>query len=184
MKKIVIFILFAGLNNIIWSQEELVILQDEPVEFNADGFYIKNVVDARGNKENIGFVQKGVFKKTKIDADLKGGVKKAVFDFLEENFDQDKNGVPIVLHITRLEISESKSLPITGKAEIEIEFFREKEGSIAKLYQSEAFVEQPAVNVTKTHEARIREVIATCLRSFNESDWKTVEPVYFKENEQ
>lgn len=180
MKKILIFILFATLSNIVWSQEEMVTLQDEPVNFDADGFYIKNVVDARQNKENIGFVQKGVFKKTKIDADLKEGVEKAVFDFLEENFNQDRKGVPIVLHITKLEISETKSLPISGRAEIEIEFFRERDGSIAKLYQSEAFVEQPAVNVTKTHEARIREVISTCLESFNESDWKTINPVYIK----
>jgi hypothetical protein len=181
MKKLVVLLLFLSWNSSVWSQNEMISLQNESIEINVDGFYIKDVVDVRENKENIGFVQKGVFKKTKIDANLKGGVEKCIFDYLKGNFSQNKNGVPIVLHVTKLEISETKSLPISGKAEIEIEFFRERDGSLAKLYQSEAFVEQPALNVTKTHEARIREVIATCLQSFNESDWKTLEPVYFKE---
>ena len=181
MKSILVILLTLGIYFPGYSQDEIIELQNEPIEFDADGFYIKKVVDARKNKDDIGFVQKGVFKKIKVDAQLKDGVEKAVFDYLKENFDQDKNGIPIVLHITELKISESSSLPISGKAEIKMEFYRFKDGSIGKLYESEAFVEKPAVNVTKTHEERIREVIATCLESFNKSDWKTVEPMYYKE---
>ncbi|MFW5832175.1 MAG: hypothetical protein ACOCVA_07965, partial [Prolixibacteraceae bacterium] len=183
MKSISILLILSVIHFIGFGQDETIQLQNEPIEFDADGFYIKKIVDARENKGDIGFVQKGVFKKTKVDAQLKGGVEKAVFDYLEENFDQDKNGVPIVLHITELKISESSSLPITGKAEVKIEFFRFKDGSIGKLYESEAFVEKPAVNVTKTHEERIREVVSTCIESFNKSDWKTAEPMYFKEKQ-
>jgi len=183
MKKIIIFVLFVGWSSILWSQEETITLQDEPIEFDADGFYIKKVVDARKNKDDIGFVQRGVFKKTKVDANLKGGVEKAIFSYLQQNFDQEKNGIPIVLYITELKISETKNLPITGKADIKMEFYRFKDGSIGKLYESEAYVEKPAVNVTKTHEERIREVISTCLRSFNKSDWQTADPMYYKEKE-
>jgi len=74
-------------------------------------------------------------------------------------------------------------VPNTGKAEIKMEFLREKDGSLGKLYAAESFVEKPAMNVTKTHEQRICEVIVSCLESFNESDWKTIEPAYFKEEE-
>ena len=183
MKKIIFFALLVGFTNILWSQNETIELQNEPIEFDADGFYIKKVVDARENKDDIGFVQKGVFKKTKVEAHLKGGVEEAILNYLKENFDQDNDGIPIVLHVNELKISETKSLPITGKAEIKLEFYHFKDGSIGKLYESEAFVEKPAVNVSKTHEERIREVITTCLESFNNSDWKTVEPVYFKEKE-
>ena len=183
MKTILVLFILTGIHFIGFSQDETIELQNEPIEFDADGFYVKKVVDTRKNKDDIGFVQKGVFKKTKVEAHLKNGVEKGIYTYLQENFNQDRNGVPIVLHITELEISETKSLPIAGKAEIKIEFYRERDGSIGKLYESEAFVEQPAVNVTKTHEERIREVISTCLESFNQSDWKTVEPVYFKEKQ-
>ena len=181
MKKYLVFILLFGIYNLSWSQEELITLENEPVEFEADGFFIKKVTDAREEKDNIGFVQKGVFKKKKLDADLKNGVETAVYKYLKENFTQDASGVPIVIHITELEISESTGLPINGVAEIRMEFFREKDGSIGRLYAAESFVEKPAVNVTATHEERIREVIVSCLENFNESDWQTISPMYFKD---
>ncbi|HKL34555.1 MAG TPA: hypothetical protein VJ919_18590, partial [Tangfeifania sp.] len=81
----------------------------------------------------------------------------------------------------KLNISESSSLPIKGMAEIRMEFLREKDGSLGKLYQADSYVEKPAVNVTATHEERIREVIGSCLENFNESDWQTISPMYFKE---
>ena len=181
MKKYLVFIVLFGLHNVLWSQEEMITLENEPIEFEADGFFIKKVTDAREEKDNIGFVQKGVFKKKKIDADLKNGVETAVYKYLKENFTQDASGVPIIIHITELEISESSSLPIKGMAEIRMEFFREKDGSIGRLYAAESFVEKPAVNVTATHEERIREVIVSCLENFNESDWQTISPMYFEE---
>ena len=184
MRAAIIILFVFGLHQIVWSQDELIVLQNEPIEFKADGFYIKNVEDVRADKENIGFVQKGVFKKTKIDAHLKGGVGKAVYNYLKENFRQDTNGVPIVIRITHLEISETSSLPITGKAGIKIDFCRDKNGSLGKLYNAEAHVEKPAVNVSKTHEERIREVIVTCLESFNDSDWETISPMFFKEGKE
>lgn len=181
MKKYLILILVFGLYHSLYGQEELITLKNEPVEFEADGFYIKKVTDVRDAKENIGFVQKGVFKKKKVDADLKGGVKTAISNYLEDNFTQDPSGVPIVIRITELKISETTGLPVKGEAEITMEFFREKDGSLGKLYKAESYVEKPAVNVTNTHEERIREVITSCLQNFNESDWETIEPMYFKE---
>lgn len=184
MRACIVILFVFGVHQIIWSQDELIVLQNEPIEFKASGFYIKNVIDARSDKENIGFVQKGVFKKTKIVANLKGGIEKAIYDYLKENFSQDLNAVPIVICITQFRISESNSLPIIGKAEIKIDFCRGKNGSLGKLYKAEAYVEKPAVNVSKTHEERIREVIVTCLESFNDSDWKTIDPMYFKEGKE
>ena len=181
MRAFFIILFVFGIHNIILAQEEAIVLQDEPITFSANGFYIKNVIDARKDKSNIGFVQKGVFKKTQVDAKLKGGVEKAIYNYMKENFSQEPNAVPIVIRITKLEISESKSIPVKGKAEIAMEFCREKNGSLGKLYDSEAFVEKPAVNVTKTHEERIREIITSCLKSFNDSDWKSINPVYIKE---
>ena len=183
MRTFLIILFVFGLHQIVWSQEGLIILQNESIEFEADGFYIKKVEDVRANKENIGFMQKGVFTKTKIDANLKGGVEKAIYNYLKENFRQDTNGVPIVICITQLEISETPGLPITGKSKIKIDFCREKNGSLGKLYNAEAYVEKPAVNVSKTHEERIREVIVSCLESFNNSDWETISPMFFKESD-
>jgi len=181
MKKSLVFLLIVGFHTIGWAQKEMITISNDSIEFKADGFYIKKIIDAREEKENIGFVQKGVFKKKKVDADLKNGVENAIADFLEENFMQDSSGIPIVIRVTKLEISESSTLPIKGMAEIRMEFLREKDGSLGKLYQAESFIEKPAVNVTATHEERIREVIVSCLQNFNESDWQSISPIYFKE---
>jgi hypothetical protein len=181
MRAFVIFLFVFGFCNISRAQEELIVLQNEPVEFKADGFYVKKVIDKRPNKENIGFAQKGVFKKTKVAVNFKYGVEKAVYTYLNENLEQDAGEVPIVICITELSVSESSGLPVTGKAEIKMDFCREKNGSLGKLYAAEAFVEQPAVNVTKTHEERIREVIANCIENFNSSDWQSIDPMYIKE---
>jgi len=183
MRTTLIFLLLFGLHSMLLAQEELIELNNEPIEFEADGFYIKKVTDSRSNKDSIGFAQKGVFKKDKVPARFKDGLEPAISNFLKDNFRQDSSGVPVVMRVTYLHVSETMGVPATGKAEIKLEFLREKDGSLGKLYKSEAFVEKPALNVTKTHEQRIREVIATCLENFNESDWKTIEPVYFKEGD-
>ncbi len=175
--------LFVGIHSLLSAQEEVITLQNVPMEVRAHGFYIAKVVDARKKQENIGFVQKGVLKKKKLDATMEGGVAPAIYKYLEQSFTQDEAGVPIILYITQLQISESTGLPVTGKAEVKMEFYREKNGSIGKLYAAEAYVEKPAVSVTKTHEERIREVIENCLGNFNDSDWQTITPMYFKEGE-
>mgnify|MGYP006298226009 CR=1 FL=1 len=181
MKFTLVFLLLFVLTGWVKGQDELVVLKNEPIEFEADGFYIKKVTDGRSDKESIGFIQKGVFKKKKIQANFKDGLEKALFNYLDKSLIQDKNAVPVIVKVTHLHISESKDLPVKGKAEVKMEFYREKEGSIGRLYEAEAFVEKPAVNVSKTHEERIRSVINTCLKSFNESDWKSITPVYFQE---
>jgi hypothetical protein len=121
-----------------------------------------------------------VFKKNKVPARFKDGLEPDILNFLKEIFRQDKSGVPIIIHVASLKISESMGVPITGKAEIKMEFLREKDGSQGKLYVAESFVKKPAMNMTKTHEQRICKVIVSCLESFKESDWKTIEPEYFK----
>jgi len=183
MKAVFVFIFLFGMYDIATGQEELIVLQNEPVDFEVEGFFIKNVKDGRANKESIGFVQKGIFKKTKVKASFKDGLETAVYNFLEKSVRQDNTSVPVILRITRLNISESQSLPVKGRAEVKMEFYRERNGSIGKLYEAEAFVEKPAVNVSKTHEERIREVIITCLKSFNESDWQSGTPMFFEERE-
>lgn len=183
MKPVFIFIFLLGLYSIAAGQEELIVLENEPVDFEAQGFFIKGVTDGRTDTSSIGFIQKGLIKKRKIPAHFKYGLEKTIYNYLEQSLEQDKKSVPVVLQITHLKISESEGIPVKGKAEVKMEFYRERNGSLGKLYEAEAFVEKPAVNVSKTHEERIRSVINTCLKSFNESDWESISPVYFQEQE-
>ncbi|MFW5822411.1 MAG: hypothetical protein ACOCU7_03400, partial [Tangfeifania sp.] len=62
MRTTLVLVLLFGLHSILFAQEELIELSNEPIEFEADGFFIKKITDAREEKDNIGFVQKGVFK--------------------------------------------------------------------------------------------------------------------------
>ena len=45
MRAVLIILFVFGLHQIVWSQEELIILQNESIEFEADGFYIEKVED-------------------------------------------------------------------------------------------------------------------------------------------
>jgi hypothetical protein len=86
MKAVFIFIFLFGFCSIAYGQEEFIELQHEPVDFKAEGFFIKNVIDGRADKESIGFVQKGIFKKTKVYDSFKHGLETAIYNSYVTSF--------------------------------------------------------------------------------------------------
>jgi hypothetical protein len=177
MKRILI-VLFVIFNSFCYSQEKVIELKNEPVEIEINDFYISVVIDGRQNQENIGFVQTGIFNK-KVKADLVGGVESSIYQYLKTSFSFDTNKIPIVVKIIYLNISEKTAFSNEiGRAEIKLEFYKVAGGKLGKIYESEAFVEEPGMDVTKGHEKRIRSVLKTCINSFNNSDWKSINPEF------
>ena len=177
MKKILI-VLFIFFHILSYGQKKLIELKNEPVDIKLNGFYISSVIDGRENHDNIGFVRVGMFNK-KVNADLSGGVEHSVLNYINNSLIVDTNLVPIVIKIVYLNISENTTFSSEiGRAEIKVEFYQLEDGKLGKLYETEAFLEEPGMDVTKGHEKRIRKILITCLKSFNNSDWRSNLPVY------
>jgi hypothetical protein len=74
MRTTLVLVLLFGLHSILFAQEELIELSNEPVEFEADGFYIKKVTDGHANKNSIGLHKKECLKRIKFRPGLKMGL--------------------------------------------------------------------------------------------------------------
>jgi hypothetical protein len=175
MKKI-IFILTALIQGVTYGQEKLIKLTAEPLNLDLKNFYISEVQDGRTEKTSIGFAQVGLFNKT-VPANLEGGVENAIASYLNESLKADKTGTPIILRITQLEISE-KTNPASefGRAEIKVEFYRTFNDRPEKIFETGFVTEDSKIDVTNSHEKRIRQALTACLTSFNNSDWQSVMP--------
>lgn len=171
-------VLLIILGSIGYAQEKIIALKNDPIDMDVAGFYISDVIDGRKNQENIGFAQVGMFNRV-VDVDLEGGVEKSVFNYLTESLPMDTLDTPIVLKIVYLYVSEKTSMfTETGRAEIKVEFYKASDGKLGKIYGAEALIEEPGADVTRGHEKRIRSVLTTCINSFNNSDWRSIEPEF------
>jgi len=84
-----------------------------------------------------------------------------------------------VIKIAHLNISEKTTFTNEiGRAEIKLEFYKVNNGKLGKIYETEAFVEESGMDVTRGHEKRIRSVLKTCINSFNNSNWKSKKPEF------
>lgn len=175
MKKI-IFILTALIQGVSYGQEKLIKLTAEPLNLDLKNFYISEVQDGRTDRTSIGFAQVGLFNKT-VPANLEGGVENAIASYLNAALKTDKTGTPIILRITQLEISEkTNAASEIGRAEIKVEFYRTFNDRPEKIFETGFVTEDSKIDVTNSHEARIRQALTACLTSFNNSDWQSVTP--------
>lgn len=175
MKKL-IFILTALIQGVTYGQEKLIKLTADPINLDLKNFYISEVQDWRDNKTNIGFAQVGLFNKT-VPANLEGGVEYAIGNYLNASLKADKTSTPIILRITQLDISEKTNFSSEiGRAEIKVEFYRMFNDRPEKIFETGFVTEDSKVDVTSSHEKRIRQALTACLRSFNNSDWQSVTP--------
>lgn len=160
------------------GQQKLITLKNEPLTIPVKGFYILDVIDGRENQNNIGFALVGMFNK-KVDVNLVGGTENAILKYLKNSLPSDVNGAPIIIKILHLDVSEQINFTSEkGRAEIKVEFYRYNDGELGKFHTAESFREEPALDATLGHEKRIREVLATCISSFNDADWQSVTPIY------
>src|SRR6056297_2350434 len=81
MKRILI-VVFVILSLSGYSQKKIIELSWVPVDIQMNGFYISDVIDARENQDNIGFIQTGTDNKT-VAVDLKNGLESSVYNYMK-----------------------------------------------------------------------------------------------------
>jgi len=134
-------------------------------------FYIAEVIDNRTDKSRIGIVQSGGSGALRL-AQFEYGLENDLEAYLKSSLPKtDPQQVPVIMAVNRLEISEKDvATGETGLADISVDFFKDD----LKLFSTHQHVEANATDVTKLHEANIRQAIAKSLFAFDESNWIAV----------
>jgi len=176
MSKTFLFILLLA--TVTTGQEIFIKLKREPLSISNRTFYIKDIVDARANPNDVGFAQTGLFNK-KVLVKFASGIKSELLDYFQEALPQKEGQAPIILQLLILRVGERTGVfSEKAKAEAKIAFYIEREGRWGKVCETAATHESGGMDVTKSHERNLRIVIEKCLQTFAASDWKTAEPVY------
>ncbi|HWK08316.1 MAG TPA: hypothetical protein VNS58_32040 [Puia sp.] len=81
-------------------------LKQERLMAKPANFHITAVKDDRADTSTIGSVRAGIFSRKEVSLNLPGGAAKALDEFLKTNLAQQEQRLPIVLHISQLEVAE------------------------------------------------------------------------------
>ncbi|WOK04847.1 hypothetical protein RT717_17330 [Imperialibacter roseus] len=167
--QLLLCLLFIGLlSGTSFAQKTYVIkLNPDYINIPNRSFYIDQVIDNRTDKSRIGIVHNG----TQRLAQFEYGLENSLEGYLKSAFPTTTQEIPIVMVINRLEISEKPAnVGEVGYADISVDFFT---GEI-KLFSTDQHVEVTGNDVTKLHEANIREAVAKTLFAFDDSNWVSV----------
>jgi hypothetical protein len=174
MRKIsILFVLVLSVIK-IYAQDSIIELKKEPINIPNRNFFIDNVIDGRKTQGNIGVIRMGVWGK-RVRYYLKSSLSAEIFDYLNNSFPKDSSKIPITLKVIYLNISQSKTYYAKiGKAEIKVEFYRNMNNKLLKLFETKAVSEEQDYGVNNDNEYRIRKALTACLKSFNSSNWQSI----------
>lgn len=164
-------------------------LEPARFEITSPSFYIKEVIDSRKDKQNIGYTKDDLDEKVAIT--LKSGVPKAMQEFVSQSLVQTPQATPIILQVFYLQVKEEQtsSSEITARAEIKLVFYEKeqvskypgKHGTVsrsvgAKLkkiysiehYEDKVFAASAQADIVGSQEKRIRSLLEYCLKKFAE----------------
>jgi hypothetical protein len=174
MKKSILFLLAVAVAGFViltgpetaFSQETRVIkLKGERLTAKPLNYHIIGIKDDRKDTATVGSVRSGVFSKKEVSLNLPGGAARALDDFLKAYLVQDSNTLPIVLHISQLEVAEQ-----TGglKSESEVRMTVTFYGGEQKIieYKGSNTI-QAGVDATRFIEQLIRKSLDNVLQQFD-----------------
>ena len=140
-------------------------LKGERLTVKPLNYHIIGIKDDRKDTTTIGSVRSSVFSKKEVSLNLPGGAAKALDEFLKAYLVQDPNSLPIVLHLTQLEVAEQ-----TGglKAESEVRMTLNFYGGGQKIieYKGSNTI-QAGVDATRYIEQLIRKSLDNIFQQFD-----------------
>jgi len=164
-------------------------LINETISLADRKFYIDSVIDNRVDKSNIGTISNGLLG-PKCSMQLKGGFTNSLKAFFDNSLPQEKDQIPIIVKINKLEISELKrATEEYGFADIAVEYYHGND----LLFSNKQHIQVSNIEVNRLHEENIREAFRKSLLEFNQSKWlskvdgngaevKTQEPIALAAN--
>ena len=170
MKKIVLFFILIIAFATSYSQVTTRFISLNPdSSFKEIPFYSVDVIDARTNKENIGYVFKGIGNK-RIPAQFEDGFLPHLNKFCTTILPKEDAKIGLILIIRKLSITDHTNAQYSySDCQIEIEFAKKIED---KLYSLGIFDTQLIGNTNRNlHSKRIEEGVFHCLRKLNRTNW-------------
>ena len=167
---IFLVIIFSSTQN-LYSQnpggkEYLINFKSDSAIFTNFDFYISEVIDARDNKDNIGYIMRGPFLINR-PIDFEEGLEHSFLEYLNKIIiNKNFNAEPIKLRIRELNVSEEGDFCIGEEAicSLTLEFL---DSTNNLIYMTDYKGGTTAFNVTKKHEDIIRYLIKKSLFTFS-----------------
>jgi len=152
--------------------QHLITLKDSRVDIKPVGYHIADIKDGRANKNGIGTIISAVNEKDPIS--ITGGVKTGIQSFIAKNLAKDINTVPILYHIKRLSVAETRAQSgVSGKMSLSVSFERIGKNDTVALVTSDVYMDyrrsggaNPNMN---NYESVLHQLIVQTLGYF--ADW-------------
>ncbi|MCF8349213.1 MAG: hypothetical protein K9G61_10410 [Bacteroidales bacterium] len=147
--------------------EQLISLEKITVPIYNFGFYLHGVTNATGNPYFIGHIQKSILYEN-VPAVFEQDIADEVKAFLEKNLENKLDGVPLVVRVNQLEISETyNGMNETAKAEVDLTFIFDVGNALIDKFTCHSIKTYVAgMGVTRRQPTIIGEAIADCFEIF------------------
>lgn len=182
MRKLFLFLFFLNFIKFSIGQEYVITLPKKNIiNIENRNFYIKDVIDGRKDKKNIGFVQSGLLRKPE-NAIFEKGLEKELQTFFNKTLPKAEGQTAIIMKVNDIYISEeTKIFKEEGVAKIKVDFFIEENGKLAKFHTCETKTSSEKFDVTKSQKESLKTVILYCLDELNYYLNNKKETLVFKE---
>jgi hypothetical protein len=170
MKKLALFIVLIISSWVGYSQNVVHIIRLNPDSALRDiRFSCLEVLDARTNKENIGFPIGNANAVAQFEGSFVGHLK-STFDKI---LPQEEGKLGLIVIIRDLEISEkTEGTSNQGFCRVEIEFAKKVDTLLHSLGIFDAHIVSKGSDITSSHDKRILLGLEECFRKLDETNWE------------
>lgn len=171
MHKIVTFLIIGCYSLPAFSQSYTISLKKQTFQTPFKNIWIDQVIDARKEKQYIGFVQRGI-SNTKIKAVLEDGLESGLRAFFNSNLKMQSNTRPLILRIDQFDISESTGFSSElGQVEIKAQLFLKTGDDTYFLVKDfETLQTVKGIEVTAKHDNNIANAFTLLFGELTEED--------------
>lgn len=160
---------------LIWvdtsAQEHLISLKKQRERLFPKTVNLLQVIDARNDRLNIGWVQKGIGN-IKVTANFKKPFIDEISEFLTSNFINNPEGLSLIVKINRLSVTEHTGFGITEKAftYLSLEFILKEVTGYYSLLETSQIIRGRGIDVTGKHDDNIALAFKRCFDELTEID--------------
>jgi hypothetical protein len=162
------FFLLHNLALLSGQEQYLINISDLTLRTSTYGYYVDEVVDARTNKDSIGFVLTGM-KDVKTSADIENGLESALLDLFQRSFPKKEGQKPMTIRVNHFAIYEISNFnEFAAVFIVNLSFLEKTKNGYIELYNVGSTIDDFALNPTKIHDDNIVKGINYCCKIFSE----------------
>lgn len=147
-----------------------VALELRPFPIGDSRFYIQDVIDGRSNRSDLGRTQ--IWSHDQEPLILEGDLRTDLQALADISFRKTTDKIPVVMKVNLLRFSSWSGLNRYIKVETQIAFYRVQDRNLGKVYQTEAYIEEPESGFDQ-YGRMVRSVIGKCFTGFAATDWES-----------